>query len=147
VATQVSSQSSALAYSSSAATLSAPGAVSAKPKEPAIQYEPHTKPAKTAVATSSSTTSAAVTVPPVSSSAPPIAKPVSPAAAAPVTSGPAKLVYAECPICYDQFPDCGIIPCGHTFCLTCSKSLSLCSICRQPIQGWLRFYLSQGVHD
>jgi hypothetical protein len=112
-------------------------------KEPEVQYEPHTKPSQVPVAV------------PTSSNAP---EPSSSVAAAPpsvpkaqydssVDSAPAGLVYAACPICYDRFPDCTIIPCGHTFCLRCSKNLKLCSICRQPIEKWHRFFLSQGEPD
>eukprot|EP01122_Echinamoeba_exundans_P015703 TRINITY_DN758_c0_g2_i1.p1 TRINITY_DN758_c0_g2~~TRINITY_DN758_c0_g2_i1.p1 ORF type:complete len:1189 (+),score=161.77 TRINITY_DN758_c0_g2_i1:44-3610(+) len=60
---------------------------------------------------------------------------------------PAGMIYAACPICYDCLPDCVIIDCGHTFCLSCIRNLSKCSICRQPINQWRRFFYSQGEPD
>jgi hypothetical protein len=109
------------------------------PLEPEIQYEPDTKPAYALSAAQSSSSS-----PQRPESSTIVAKAPSDNS---LQSGAAGLVYAACPICYDRFPDCVLIPCGHTFCLACSKSLSLCSICRQPIEKWYRFFLSQGEPD
>eukprot|EP01122_Echinamoeba_exundans_P007713 TRINITY_DN2431_c0_g1_i2.p1 TRINITY_DN2431_c0_g1~~TRINITY_DN2431_c0_g1_i2.p1 ORF type:complete len:465 (-),score=61.95 TRINITY_DN2431_c0_g1_i2:354-1628(-) len=56
----------------------------------------------------------------------------------------ARVVYAACPICYESFPDCLIVPCGHMFCVDCIKQLGFCSICREPVKQWVRAFLPQG---
>jgi hypothetical protein len=58
-----------------------------------------------------------------------------------------RVVYAACPICLESFPDCVVIPCGHTFCVHCIKKLTFCSICREPVSQWMRMYISQGEAD
>jgi hypothetical protein len=130
----VSTQSS----TSSPSTQSAPTAAAA-PEEPDIQYEPDTKPAKISAAPLPSSRSSEASKPLPSD---PPAK-----TGAALTSGPAGLVYAACPICYDCLPDCGVMPCGHMFCLRCVKNLSACAICREPIQKWHRFFFSHGEPD
>eukprot|EP01122_Echinamoeba_exundans_P015702 TRINITY_DN758_c0_g1_i5.p1 TRINITY_DN758_c0_g1~~TRINITY_DN758_c0_g1_i5.p1 ORF type:complete len:1193 (+),score=167.78 TRINITY_DN758_c0_g1_i5:98-3676(+) len=129
------------------------------PEETGVQYEPDSKPAKQrnapphassvssqpdVTAAPSSHTSSSTSSSQVEKKAP--ATPTKPAEE-PLRSGPAGMVFAECPICYDRLPDCGIYDCGHMFCLECIRNLSVCSICRQPIGQWRQFFFSQGVPD
>jgi hypothetical protein len=58
-----------------------------------------------------------------------------------------RVIYAACPICLECFPDCVIVPCGHTFCASCIKQLTFCSICRERVGQWIRMYISQGESD
>lgn len=39
----------------------------------------------------------------------------------------------ECLICADAKKDVVFVPCGHTACTKCAKSLKQCHMCRQPI--------------
>jgi hypothetical protein len=148
-----SSVDSPAPISSSSSTVPAPSPMNAN-SDSSVQYEPDTKPAQKKN---------------VSSSLPASPPPLAPAAAAALplphvvgagslpTMGldpigytqktQARVVYAACPICFDHFPDCTIVPCGHTFCVDCIKKLKICSICREPAAHWMRLHLSQGEAD
>ncbi len=47
-----------------------------------------------------------------------------------------------CAICYDRQVDGCLVPCGHTFCISCSGSLSKCPMCTSPIQSRVKMFLS-----
>jgi hypothetical protein len=128
----------------SAASLSTP--VPSITEEPQIQYEPDTKPSKAPSvqqqASISSSTSPSLPLPP---SASPAGMP-DPDDDLP-DSGPGRLVFVLCSICLDRLPDCVVVPCGHTFCLRCTRGQPACAICRQPIEKWYRFFYSYGEPD
>jgi hypothetical protein len=142
------SSASAGPISSSSTNAAASSSASSKPPL-SVQYEPDTKPA---LKSKSSSSSVAVVPPSV---APP--SPVAALASSLPTTGvnpigytqktQARLVYVECPICFEHFPDCAIIPCGHTFCVDCIKQLAFCSICREPVTQWMRLHHYQGEAD
>ena len=52
-----------------------------------------------------------------------------------------KITVPECAICLENLVDCVIVPCGHTVCLLCSLKITICHVCRQPINNRTRFYL------
>jgi hypothetical protein len=104
--------------------------------EDQVEYEPDSKPEKAPVglqpaAVSSSASSCSESL----LDTPPDDDDVDP--------GPGRMVFLECPVCMDRFPDHMIRPCGHTFCLRCIRSMSACAICRQLIKKWYKFFHSQ----
>ena len=48
----------------------------------------------------------------------------------------------ECSICMDRLNKVMCIPCGHCFCLQCSKTLKECPICRSNITGINNIYFN-----
>jgi hypothetical protein len=48
----------------------------------------------------------------------------------------------ECSICLDNERDCVYVPCGHTkTCMSCSKNIDKCPICRSDINNKYKMYL------
>lgn len=48
----------------------------------------------------------------------------------------------QCTICLDNERDCVYVPCGHTTtCMSCSKKISECPVCRNVIQNKYKIYL------
>ncbi|KAH3759996.1 hypothetical protein Pelo_8172 [Pelomyxa schiedti] len=59
---------------------------------------------------------------------------------------PAKSLKGGCPICMENPPEFAAIPCGHTFCATCTKNsqssyTKQCGFCRQAVTTYQRVYL------
>ena len=52
-----------------------------------------------------------------------------------------KEITMTCPICLDNFSDCHVSPCGHTFCWTCIQKFNdkRCPICRKNMNGVLEY--------
>ena len=48
----------------------------------------------------------------------------------------------ECKICMDELNKIMLVPCGHCFCLKCSKNLTECPICRSQIQSINNIYFN-----
>lgn len=48
----------------------------------------------------------------------------------------------ECSICLDKLNKVMCIPCGHCFCLDCSRNLQQCPICRSDITGINNIYFN-----
>ena len=48
----------------------------------------------------------------------------------------------ECKICMEKLNKIMLVPCGHCFCLECSKSLDNCPICRTPISSINNIYFN-----
>ena len=48
----------------------------------------------------------------------------------------------ECKICMEKLNKVMLIPCGHCFCLECSKNLRDCPICRANIQSFNNIYFN-----
>lgn len=55
------------------------------------------------------------------------------------SAGSSKVI---CKVCYDQEVDIALVRCGHTVCKNCFTALDKCPICRQPIDGYVRLYMS-----
>lgn len=48
-----------------------------------------------------------------------------------------------CGICLHESVGCAIVPCGHTFCTTCARRMSVeCGICRTRIKDRMKLYFS-----
>jgi hypothetical protein len=48
-----------------------------------------------------------------------------------------------CPICITDPVGCAIVPCGHTFCMTCARRMvSECSVCRTRIRERMKLFFS-----
>lgn len=48
-----------------------------------------------------------------------------------------------CPICITEHVSFAIVPCGHTFCSTCSRRMSMeCGVCRGKIRERMKLYFS-----
>jgi len=48
-----------------------------------------------------------------------------------------------CGICLHESVGCAIVPCGHTFCTTCARRMSVeCGICRARIKERMKLYFS-----
>ena len=48
-----------------------------------------------------------------------------------------------CGICLHESVGCAIVPCGHTFCTTCARRMSVeCGICRSRIKDRMKLYFS-----
>lgn len=47
-----------------------------------------------------------------------------------------------CKVCYDEDVDIALVPCGHTVCKNCFTALDKCHVCRKPIEGYVRLYMS-----
>mmetsp|Transcript_7468 Transcript_7468/g.20363 ORF Transcript_7468/g.20363 Transcript_7468/m.20363 type:complete len:81 (-) Transcript_7468:191-433(-) len=42
----------------------------------------------------------------------------------------------NCAICFERLQNAQLERCGHsTFCLPCVKDLTICPLCREPIEG------------
>lgn len=48
----------------------------------------------------------------------------------------------ECKICMEKLNKIMLVPCGHCFCLECSKSLKECPICRSAIYSINNIYFN-----
>ena len=48
----------------------------------------------------------------------------------------------ECKICMEKLNKIMLVPCGHCFCLECSKSLTNCPICRTSISRINNIYFN-----
>jgi hypothetical protein len=47
-----------------------------------------------------------------------------------------------CCVCMEEPSTTVFVPCGHTFCSSCSKKKIMCHVCRSPIQNTLRIYFT-----
>ncbi len=48
-----------------------------------------------------------------------------------------------CGICLHESVGCAIVPCGHTFCMTCARRMTYeCGICRTRIKDRMKLYFS-----
>ena len=47
-----------------------------------------------------------------------------------------------CCICVTEAAIMAFVPCGHTFCMNCSKRAAQCHVCRQPVTSKMRLYFS-----
>lgn len=47
-----------------------------------------------------------------------------------------------CCVCMEEPSTTVFVPCGHTFCPTCSKKKIMCHVCRSPIQNTLRIFFT-----
>ena len=48
----------------------------------------------------------------------------------------------ECKICMERLNKIMLVPCGHCFCLDCSKNLKECPICRSSISSINNIYFN-----
>ena len=48
----------------------------------------------------------------------------------------------ECKICMERLNKIMLVPCGHCFCLECSKTFNSCPICRSYIQSVNNIYFN-----
>lgn len=48
----------------------------------------------------------------------------------------------RCAICRERSVGCALVPCGHTFCLDCSKFFRSCPNCRSPITQVMKIFLA-----
>ena len=49
----------------------------------------------------------------------------------------------QCKVCMDEDVGVVFLPCGHLItCVNCAPALRDCPLCRQPIRGTVRTYLS-----
>ena len=48
----------------------------------------------------------------------------------------------ECKICMEKLNKIMLVPCGHCFCLDCSKNLKECPICRSSISSINNIYFN-----
>lgn len=48
----------------------------------------------------------------------------------------------ECKICMERLNKIMLVPCGHCFCLECSKNLKECPICRSSISSINNIYFN-----
>lgn len=47
-----------------------------------------------------------------------------------------------CCICMAEVAVTAFVPCGHIFCMNCSKKTTMCHVCRQPVSSKMRLYFS-----
>ena len=49
----------------------------------------------------------------------------------------------NCPVCMHESVACAIVPCGHTFCLTCAKRMMAeCCVCRGRIRDRMKIFFT-----
>lgn len=51
-------------------------------------------------------------------------------------------VEPTCCICMVEAAITAFVPCGHIFCMNCSKKAAMCHVCRQPVTNKMRLYFS-----
>ena len=54
----------------------------------------------------------------------------------------ASQVEPVCCICMTEAAITAFVPCGHTFCMNCSKRATQCHVCRQAVTSKMRLYFS-----